>query len=79
MELLIGFGFGIILLFLALSLALSFLAGPLAVLKKAGAVRWGRWAIRSVWRALSYLRWLLFRGRRRRGRWPHGQSPRRHF
>ena len=66
MEQLIRIGFALVLLAIALSIASSFLAGPLAVLKRFGVVALARWAVRSLWRAIKGLTRLLIRGQRRR-------------
>lgn len=66
MEPLIHLGFAILLLLITLGLALSFLAGPIALLRKTGALKAGRWMLRTLFQAIAVLFRLVFRGRRRR-------------
>jgi hypothetical protein len=64
MEPIIRLGFAIVLLLVTLNLAVSFLAGPIGLLKKTGALKTGRWVIRSTGRGLAGL-FRVLRGRRR--------------
>lgn len=64
MDTIIRLGFAIALLLITLNLALSFLAGPIGLLKRTGALRVGRWALRSTARGVIGLSRLL-PGRRR--------------
>ena len=64
METIIPFVVAIVLLLMTLGMAMSFLAGPIGILKKTGALRAGRWAVRSAWRGLAGLFRLLLRRRR---------------
>ena len=66
MELLIQLFFALVLLSIAWSLALSYLAGPMGMLKKTGVLRAGRGASRLIWRGFVGIVRLLF-GRRRLG------------
>lgn len=66
MEILICLGVAVVLLFLTVSVALAFLAGPVGILKKAGAWRAARRLLRFLWRALVGLLRVLVRGRRPR-------------
>ena len=66
MDTIIRLGFAIVLLLVALSLALSFLAGPIGILRKTGALRVGRWAAISTGRGAVGLFRLLTRRRRPR-------------
>jgi hypothetical protein len=61
---LVRLGVGLILLFLTLSFAMSFLAGPMSLLKKAGVFKTLRWFLRGVWRSLAFIFQLVTRTRR---------------
>jgi hypothetical protein len=79
MELLIHFLFALVLLSIAWSLALSYLAGPMAMFKKTGVLRAGRGASRLLWRGFVGIVRLLF-GRRRFGiRQTRLRAPTRRF
>lgn len=71
----IGLGFGIVLLLVTLDLALSFLGGQMGILKRTGALKAVRWALRSVWRGLARLMPILLRGRRPRIRRGLSRAP----
>ena len=75
MEVLIRLAFAVVLLWVTLAVALSYLAGPTGFLKKAGAWKIGSWTIRSLWRGLAGLVRLAIRGRRPRFRRAHSQTP----
>lgn len=64
MDTIIRLGFAIVLSLITLGLVLSFLAGPIGLLKRTGALRAGRWATRSTRRGAVGLFRLLV-GRRR--------------
>ena len=66
LETLTRLGVAVVLLFLTLSVALAFLAGPIGVLKKAGAWRAARRLLRFSWGGLVGLLRVLVRGRRPR-------------
>lgn len=66
MDAIIRLGVGIVLLLITLGMAMSFLAGPIGILKKTGALKAGRWAIRSAWRGVTGVTRLLFKRRRPR-------------
>ena len=79
MEPIINLGFAIVLLLITLSLAFSYLSGPMSLLRRSGAL----WALRRVGRALrrgsgSLLR-LLLRQRRPRVRRGHTRAPTGYF
>jgi len=65
-------GLALLLLLLTLSVAMSYLAGPMAVTRKTGAFRAGRWAARTGWRCLSGTVRAVSRSRRPRIRRPAG-------
>ena len=71
--------FAIVLLLITLGMVLSFLAGPIGLLKKTGTLRVAGWAMRSVGRGLAAIVRLAFRGRRRRVRRRPTTSPRGHL
>jgi hypothetical protein len=66
MDTIIRLGLGIVLLLVTLGMALSFLASPIGLLRKTGALKAGRWAGRSAWRGLMGVIRLLFKRRRPR-------------
>ncbi len=66
MDTIIRLGFAIVLLLVTLGLALSFLAGPIGLLRKTGAFAAGRWTLRSTGRGIAGLSRLLLRRRRPR-------------
>ena len=68
-------GFGIVLLLMALSLALSYLAGPMAIARKSGAVKAGSRMLKASWRSVVGLVRVLTKSRRPRIRRPAGPSP----
>ena len=61
---LVRIGFALLLLLMTLSFAMSFLAGPLSLLKRAGVVKALRWFTRAAWRALVLVFQLIARTRR---------------
>ncbi len=61
---LVRLGFGLVLLFVTLSIAMSFLAGPMGVLKRTGALKVARWFARAVWRSLVLAFQLVTKTRR---------------
>jgi hypothetical protein len=65
-EAIIRLGFCLVLLLVTLGMVMSFLAGPIGILKKTGALKAGRWAIRSLWRGTAGLLRLLLKRRRPR-------------
>jgi hypothetical protein len=78
-EPIINIGFAIILLLLTLSLALSFLSGPMSLLRRAGVHRAIMRLGGALWRALAYLVRGLFRRRRPRARRGHTRAPTTYF
>ena len=66
MNSIIPFVVAIVLLLMALDMAMSYLAGPMGILKKTGAIKAGRWAARAAWRAVAGLTRLLLKRRRPR-------------
>lgn len=64
MNELVQVGFGLLLLFLTLSFALSYLAGPLSFLKKAGVIGVLRCSARTSWRFLVFVFQHITRTRR---------------
>ena len=72
MEHLVRLGFATLLLVLTLSLAFRFLAVPMALLRKAGALRAVRWSCRKLWGGVVGLHRLLTARRRRKIRRPLG-------
>ena len=68
-----------VLLLVALGVAVSFLAGPIGLLKKTGALKVGRWAFRSSGRGLAGLFRLLLRRRRPRIRRLGSRPPTGYF
>jgi hypothetical protein len=66
MDTIIRLGFCIVLLLITLGMAMSFLAGPIGILKKTGALKAGRWALRSSWRGVTGVIRLLLKRRRPR-------------
>jgi hypothetical protein len=79
MESIIHLGFAIVLLLVTLGLALSFLSGPIGLLKKTGALGAGRWAVRSTGRGVAGLFRLLLRRRRPRFRRLGSRPPTGYF
>ena len=79
MDTLISLVVAIALLLITLSLALSFLSGPIGLLKKTGALRAGRWAVRSTGRGVAGLFRLLLRRRRPRFRRLGSRPPTGYF
>lgn len=75
MEQFIALGFGLVLLLITLRLALSFLSGPMSLLRKTGVLRGVRWTLRSLWRGVR----LLVRGRQARVRRPSSRPVYRNF
>lgn len=75
MDAIIRLGFCIVLLLVTLGMAFSFLAGPIGILKKTGALKAGRWAVRSTWRGLAGLFRLLLKRRRPRIRRLSSRAP----
>jgi hypothetical protein len=49
---LVSLGVGLILLFLCLSIAMSFPAWPMGVFKTTGALKAARWLVRVGWRSV---------------------------
>jgi len=74
MDDLLRLGFGIVLLLVALSVAASYLSGPMSVVRKSGALKIGKRLMRGVWRAVFGLAGFLMGNRRRRVRRPPGSS-----
>ena len=68
MEALIPLLVGLVLLLITLGMALSFLAGPMSLLRKTGVLQGIRWIVRSLARAVAAGVRLLVRGRRARVR-----------
>ena len=66
-------GFGLVLLFVTLSLAFSYLAGPMAIVRKTGVLKVGRWLAKAVWRGFVGLARVATKTRRPRIRRPAGQ------
>ena len=79
MELLISLLIGLVLLLITLGMALSYLAGPMSLLRKTGVLQGVRWALRSVARGVAASIRLLVRGRRARVRRPPSRPAFRHF
>ena len=79
MEPIINFGFVIVLLLTTLSLAFSYLSGPMSVLRRSGALRTLRSVGRALWRRFASLLGLLLRGRRPRIRRGHTRAPTGYF
>jgi hypothetical protein len=78
MEQLTPLLFGLVLLVVTLGMALSFLAGPMSLLRKTGVLRGIRWTLRSLGRAVAGGVRLLVRGRRARVRRPPSRAAFRH-
>ena len=78
METITRLGVAIVLLLMMLGMAMTFLAGPIGILKKTGAMKGGRWAVRSTWRGLVGLFRLLFRRRRPKIRRLSSRAPTGH-
>ncbi|MBI4032571.1 hypothetical protein HY374_02600 [Candidatus Berkelbacteria bacterium] len=66
-------GFALLLLFLTLSVAMTYLAGPMALARKTGVLRAGRWFFRATSRGLVGTLRVLTKTRRPRIRRPSGQ------
>ena len=66
MEDLVRLGVGLVLLLVTLSVALSFLAVPMAILRKSGVLRGVRRLVGLAWRGVAGLFRLLTGFRRRR-------------
>lgn len=79
MEHLIVLVFGLLLLLVTLGLALSFLSGPMALLRKTGVFQGVRWVVRTFWRGLAGGVRILVRGRRARVRRPPSRPVVRQF
>ena len=79
MEPIVNLCVAILLLLITLSMAFAYLSGPLAVLRRSGALRAGHWIGRSLWRGLAALFRLLFRRRRPRVRRGHTRAPTGYF
>jgi hypothetical protein len=79
MATVVALGFAIVLLLITLDIALSYLAGPVSLLKRTGAQKAGRWAARSVWRGTQQLFRFLIRGRRPRIRRAPSRASARHL
>jgi hypothetical protein len=79
MEPIVNLGFAIFLLLVTLSLALSFLSGPLSLLRRTGVHRALRRFGSGLWRALAALLRLLLRRRRPRVRRGHTRAPTTYF
>ena len=79
MEPIIRLGFAIVLLLFTLSLAVSFLAGPLRVLRRAGVHRALRRVVRALLRGLVSLMRLVIRRRRPRVRRGHTRAATTYF
>ena len=79
MEPIVNLGVAILVLLIALSMALSYMSGPLAVLKRSGALRAGRRVGRLLWRGLASLSRLCLRRRRPRIRRDHTRAPTVYF
>jgi len=79
MEQLIALLFGLLLLLITLGLALSFLAGPMSLLRKTGVVRGVGWTLRSLGRGVTSGVRLLVRGRRAQVRRPPSRPAFRQF
>jgi hypothetical protein len=70
-DVVLRLAFAVVLMILTLYVAFSFLAVPMALLRKAGVLRAVRWCVRASWRGLVWLfRLLKSRGRRRIRRFP---------
>ena len=68
MEPLIRIGFAIVLLLITLTIARNALGESMSVIKRAGAVTFGRWFINSMFRHVSAMVRIAIRGRHRRVR-----------
>jgi len=79
MEQLIPLLFGLFLLLVTLGIALSFLSGPMSLLRKTGVLRGVRWTLRSLGRGVAGGVRLLVRGRRARVRRPPSRPAFRNF
>jgi hypothetical protein len=64
MTTLLRLGFGLVLLGMTLGLALSFLAGPMGVLKRTGALKAARWLARAICRTIVLMFRLVTKTRR---------------
>jgi hypothetical protein len=75
-DTLVRLGFAVVLLLVTLYVAAGFMAVPLMILRKTGALRVVRWIIRKSWRALVGLLQIAKRifNARRRG-WPRRALP----
>ena len=79
MDTIIRLSVCIVLLLVTLGMAMSFLAGPIGILKKTGALKAGRWAARSAWRGTAGLFRLLLKRRRPRIRRQLSRVPPTHL
>ena len=79
MEALIPLLFGLVLLLITLGMALSYLAGPMSLLRKTGVLQGVRWIVRSLARGVAAGVRLLVRGRRARVRRPPSRPAFRDF
>ena len=66
----IRLGFAVILMLLTLSMAIGFMAVPMMILRKTGALRVIRWVMRTSWHGVLGLLRLVTSRRRRRVRRP---------
>jgi hypothetical protein len=60
----LSLGIGLGFLFLALSVAMPFLAVPMRLLKGIGALKIARWFVRAVWRSVVLIFQLVANTRR---------------
>ncbi len=66
MELLVHFGVPIVMLLVVLSVALSYLSGPIAIMRRLGVGKAIRWMLRSLGHgAGTLLRWAVSGTQRR--------------
>ena len=79
MEPIVNLGIASLLQLITLSMALSFLVGPIAVLRRSGALRAGRRVGRLLWTGLASLLRLFLRRRRPRIRRGHTRAPTAYF
>ena len=70
MDDVIRLGFAVILMLLTLSMAIGFMAAPMMILRKTGALRVIRWVMRTSWRGVLRLLRLVSSRRHRRVRRP---------
>ena len=71
---LVRLGFGVALLVLTLGLAMSYLSEPMAIARKMGVFRVGRWMVKAGWQGGVGLVRVLTKTRRPRIRRPAGPS-----